>query len=113
MAKVVTTANMYLEEEFAADQIIDVSKLKKGLKEYQTVVAVGPHARDIKVGDLVCINPKRYAQLKYKKDELKEAMDEHYNQVVRYNFPMINIDGKDHLMIEDIDVEFIVNEFED
>ena len=34
--------------------------------EYQKVLAVGPNAKNIEVGDMVCIDPSRYVQLLHK-----------------------------------------------
>lgn len=34
--------------------------------EYQKVLAVGPNAKGVKVGDIVCIDPSRYVQLLHK-----------------------------------------------
>jgi hypothetical protein len=58
---VLTTKDIYTEEDGSG-----IIKLSGTLKEYQTVVAVGPMVRTIKVGDFVCINPKRYAVTRYK-----------------------------------------------
>ena len=41
------------------------------LKEYQKVVAVGPMVRTIAVGDVVSVNPKRYAVTKYDTNDVK------------------------------------------
>ena len=59
---VVTTMDKYTEAQLlAGSNIIDPSKTKQGVKEYQTVIAVGDSVRSIKEGDIVCINPSNYA----------------------------------------------------
>lgn len=109
--KIVTTANKYLDDDAKdANGIIDVSKMKTGLTEYQTVLAVGSYVKDIEVGDVVCINPDRYKVNKYRENSMKADIME--NTVVRYNFPMVNLDGQDCLLLDSADVEFVVEEYE-
>lgn len=85
---------------------------KGNLKEYQKVISVGPMVRSIQVGDLVCVNPKRYAVYKYKGDSLKGDM-EHMQKVVSYNFNVVKMDGIDYLLITDQDVDFVIEEYEE
>lgn len=59
----VVTMNCY-DRNYRTGSIIDSSKAGL-IKEYQTVVAVGPMVRDIKVGDVVFINPQRYLEIKH------------------------------------------------
>lgn len=107
--KIVTTMDMYIDET-KAGELIDVSKLKKGIKEYQTVISVGPSVRYVKEGDVVCINPERYAIRKYSNDSVKNDLLE--NTVTRYNFNVVKIEDKDYLLLDEADVEFIVKEYE-
>ena len=44
--------------------LIDSSKAGL-IKEYQTVVEVGPMVRGIEVGDVIFINPQRYLEIKH------------------------------------------------
>ena len=110
---ILTTAEKFTEQRFMpGTMIIDPTASKTGLKEYQTVLAVGDAVRGVKVGDLICINPERYAVRKYKKDSLKSDMDEYNNVVVSYNFHIVEVDGKDCLFIDDRDIDFVVEEYE-
>lgn len=107
--RIVTTMDMYVEDQTTTEGgIIDVSKLKQGIKEYQTVIAVGTTVRNLKAGDLVCINPDRYAVRKYSNNSVKNDILE--NAVTKYNFNVVSIDGKDYLLLDEADVEFIVEE---
>ena len=110
-SRVVTTANMYVDTDATlASGLVDVTKIKKGLSEYQKVVAVGPRCTMVKVGDVVCINPNRFIQRQYKENSLKADIME--NQIVRYNFPMVQIKGVDHLMIDEYsDIDFILKDW--
>ena len=108
----VTTMEMYVDSELTMPGgIIDVTKLKKGLKEYQKVLAVGSSVRNINVGDMVCINPSRYEVRKYEENSVKKDLYE--NNVVKYNFNVVNIDGKDCLLLDERDIDFVVEEYEE
>lgn len=106
----VTTMNKY-EEDVETNGIIDATKQEGTLKEYQTVLAVGTSVRDIKVGDVVMINPRNYAVRKYKDTSIKNDLD--MNPVITYNFNIINIDGEDCLLLQDRDIDYIIEEYEE
>lgn len=108
--RIVTSMDMYVEDQTLPGGIIDTSKLKQGIKEYQTVLAVGTSVKYVKEGDVVCINPARYAVRQFKENSLKSDIME--NAVVRYNFNVVRIDNKDCLLLDEADIEFIVEDFE-
>lgn len=109
--RIVTTMDMYVEEEQTSPSgILDVSKLKQGIKEYQTVVAIGTSVKNIKEGDIVCINPDRYAVRKFENNSMKNDIME--NVVTRYNFNVVKIEDTDYLMLDEADVEFVVEDYE-
>ena len=68
--------------------------------------------RDIKEGDLVMINPKRYAVKEHKEGSLKDGIIS-YNQVLRYDFPMVEINHTNHLFLHDQDIDFVITDFEE
>ena len=110
---VVTTMDKYTEAQLlAGSNIIDPSKTKQGVKEYQTVIAVGDSVRSIKEGDVVCINPANYAQKKYASNGLKDGI-EGMQEGTRYDFNVVLIDGKECLILHDRDIEFVVVAFEE
>ena len=108
---IVTTMNLYEDDSITESGLIDTRKQKGALKEYQTVLAVGSTVRDVKVGDVVCINPIRYAQYKNDKKSLKDAISD--NPIVGFNFNVVEIDGKDCLMIYDQDIRYIIEDYEE
>lgn len=108
---VVTTTERYLEDVYLPGGLLDVSKRQGGLKEYQEVVAVGDTVRNIKVGDLVCINPMRFAVKQHQEGSLKDGVITD-NPVVKYNFDVILIDDKEHLLLTDRDINFVIEEYE-
>lgn len=60
---IVVTTNCY-DVNYKTGSIIDSSKAGN-IKEYQTVIAVGPMAKGIEVGDVIFINPHRYLEIKH------------------------------------------------
>lgn len=93
--------------------VIDPTK-SGAVKEYQKVVAIGPMVRGIEVGDTVFINPSRYVVMKHKKGTLEDGVIKD-NPVVGYNFDIVNIDGVDHLFLQDNDIKYVaeVEEFDE
>lgn len=107
---IVTTMNSY-DEDVTVAGIIDTRKQKGALKEYQIVIAVGSAVRDIKPGDMVCINPIRYAQYKHDKSSLKDLATN--NPITGYNFNVVEIDGKDCLLLHDQDIRYVIEDYEE
>ena len=106
----VTTKDEYTKEDLNKGGLI--VKVEGTLKEYQKVVAVGPLVRGIQVGDLVCINPKRYAKYKHNPGSLKDGVITD-NPVVSYNFNVIELDHISHLLLTDQDIDFVIEEWEE
>ena len=107
----ITTMDKY-EQDVKIGGLIDTSKQQGGLKEYQKVLAVGSSVRDIKVGDIVCVNPTRFAVRKHQAGSLKDGIVTD-NPVTTYNFDVVEMDGKQCLLLQDRDIDFIIEEWED
>lgn len=102
----ITTMNRYEQDvKVKGTDLIDSSK-SNAVKEYQTVVAVGPMVRGIEVGDTVFINPNRYAVMKHKAGSLQDGVIKD-NPVIGYNFDIVEIDGVNHLYLQDSDIKFV------
>lgn len=110
---IITTANVYEESQINGGVIDDEGKLEGKFKEYQTVVAVGPHVRDVQVGDLVIINPSAYCKPRHKTkaDSIKGLMGEDEVEMI-VEFPIIDINGEPHLFLFDRDIDLIIEEKE-
>ena len=104
----ITTMNKY-EHDVNTKGLI--TKTEGGLKEYQTVLAIGDSVRGIKVGDLVCVNPSRFAVRKHREGSLKDGVITD-NPVTSYNFDVVELDDKPCLLLQDRDIEFIIEDFE-
>lgn len=107
----ITTMDKY-EDDVITGGIIDTHRQKGSVKEYQKVVAVGSLVRDIKVGDMVLINPKNYRVLKHEKGSLKDGVVTD-NPVVGYNIPTVEINGELFMYLNDNDIEYVVEEYEE
>ena len=106
---IITTMNRY-EDDDSSDTLI--KNTSGSLKDYQTVVAVGGSVRDIKAGDVVQIDPSRYAQKQHREDSLKNGIVSD-NPVMSYNFKTILIDGEQCLLLYDSDISYIIEEYEE
>lgn len=111
LSTVVTTAEKYKEDETTSSGLIDPTKKKGTLKEYQRVVAVGEFVKNINVGDLVCVDPRDYAVKKFSPNSVKN--DLMHNEVVGYNFNIVELDGVPHLLLKDRDITFVVEDYEE
>lgn len=107
----ITTMDKY-EKDVKIGGLIDTARQQGGLKEYQKVLAVGSSVRDIKVGDVVCVNPARFAVRKHQAGSLKDGVVTD-NPVTTYNFDVVEMDGKQCLLLQDRDIDFIIEEWED
>lgn len=110
--KILTTMCKYEEDEMTAGGLIDSTKTQGTIKEYQTVVAVGNSVRNVKVGDLVCVNPERYAVKKHEAGSLKDGVITD-NPVIKYNFNIMELEGVPHLLLDENDVSFIITDYEE
>lgn len=104
---ILITADKF-EKEMVVNGVIVAGK--GDLKLWQTVTAVGPTVRDIKVGDKVMIIPDHFAVKKYNKNSVQNDLDN--NPVLTYNFPFETVDDeegnpKDYLYISDNDVRYV------
>lgn len=108
----ITTMDKYEADVFTGSGLIDATKQQGGLKEYQKVLAIGSSVRDLKEGDLVCINPSRFAVKKHKEGTLKDGVISD-NPVVTYNFDIVEMDGNQCLLLQDRDIDFIIEEYEE
>lgn len=107
----ITTMEKY-EEDVITSGLIDKNKQKGSVKEYQKVVAVGSFVKEIKVGDMVLINPKNYRILKHEEGSLKNGVITD-NPVVGYNIPTVEINGESFMYLNDNDIEYIIEDYEE
>lgn len=107
---IITTMDKY-EEDVKENGVIVANKQAGTIKEYQKVVAVGTTVRDIKVGDLVMINPRNYAVKKYQENSIKNDIE--MNPVIGYNFNIIEMADGQYLLLQDRDIDYIIEDYEE
>ena len=98
----VTTMNKYEDDGFKNGVIV---KQAGSLKEYQTVLAVGPAVRNIEVGDMVMINPSRYAKMKHNEGSLKNGIVAD-NPIIGYEFRTVTINDEECLYLQSQDIMY-------
>lgn len=108
---VITTMERYPKSSVITNGVIGLKNLEGTVMEYQKVIAIGNTVRDVKVGDIVHINPIRYAQFKNIPGSIKDGIQE-TNPVVKYNIPTIELDGVECLKLDAADIDYIVDEYE-
>lgn len=109
--RIITSMCTYEKDQYNGN-LLDTTKQKGSLKEYQTVLAVGTTVRDINVGDVVCIDPTRYMVTKHRDRSLQgNIMGD--DMAIGYKFNTIRLGDQECLMLFDQDISFIVEESED
>ena len=106
---IVTTGDKF-EKDVTVGGIIQQDQKKGDLKLYQKVLAVGSAVRDIKVGDMVMINPIAYVRKKYSKDSVQNDMDN--NPTLSINIPTVPVtdekgNTQECLLLTDRDIQFV------
>ena len=120
--RIVTTHKRYSREEALTVGGIFTNMEGKTM-EYQRVLAVGPSVRGVKVGDLVCIDPSRYAQLLHKEGLTnidKKITSDDMRMAAIFPLETIYTQGEDGIetsetvmVLYDSDVIYVVPEYED
>lgn len=109
--KIVVTMDRYKDDQNSG-ALVDTKKLKGTVKDVQTIVAVGSNSAGLSPGDMVVINPTRYAVMKHNEGSLKNGVIED-NPVIGYNFPVIELNGVDHMLLDTQDIDYVIEEYED
>lgn len=110
---VVTTTEKYSQDGITSAGLVDPTRVQGQLKEYQKVVAVGPSVRNCKPGDLVKIDPSRYATYAQRRTpNVAEEIEGYKRQLTGYNFRVVELDGEKCLLLQDSDIEYVIEEYE-
>lgn len=94
---------------------MDVARAGK-VMEVQTIVSVSDMAaaRGFKVGQTVLISFNRYGIPVQVKNTLKTSIEgeEDYNAKLKFEIPVVDINGVEHLKLLFSDIEYIVEDYE-
>lgn len=111
---IITTAKKYVGELTTSGGIIlDTTRMDGSLNPYQTVISVGSMTKDIKEGDIVKLNFKRYAKASHVPGAIDEAQNKQFdNMSITYEIPMIVLNDEECLFVQSADVEYVVEDYE-
>lgn len=108
---VVTTMDKYTADEVDGKIITSMRETAGSVKEIQTVLAVGSMVHDIKEGDMVKVDPMRYAQFKDKrKNSVVNGMEEYHNEITGFNIPVIELDHKQCMYLDQKDIVYVITD---
>ena len=109
---VLVTAQRYVgEATTAGGLIIDTTKMEGGLNPFQRVIAAGTMVKDVKEGDIVKINFKRYAKAQHRPGAIDEAQNKQFdNMSIVYEVPMVPVGDQEYLLIQINDIEYVVED---
>lgn len=113
---ILTTYNKYTTPETVeGSDIIDPAKAKIMVKEYQQVLEVGNQVRLVKPGDIIVINPMKYAKYKQvlQKNSLRNDTQQYKNEIVGFDFPIVEVNDQEYLLLDERDILYIVEEAEE
>lgn len=106
--KVLVTCDTY-EEDYFEDGIITHGKGEP--KMIQRVISCGSSA-PVVAGQLIKINPIRYAKMKHNHNSIKDNVMED-NSVVAYVLPIIPVGDEICMLLEARDIDYIIEEFDE
>ena len=96
--KILVTCDKYTEpEKIDNTDIIDPAKAKIMIRSTRGVLAVGNMVRLVVPGDIIAINPMKYAKFKQvaQKNSLSERTYSNIRkEVVGFDFPTMEVDGE-------------------
>jgi hypothetical protein len=108
---IVTTATRYVGDTINKAGLIVPNKMEGQLNPFQRVVSVGKMVNDIKEGDIVKLNFKRYLVPLQVPGKIEDNVQSS-NMKGTYEIPMIDLDGVPHLFLQSNDVEFVIEDCE-
>lgn len=108
---IVTTCDRYTEDSTIGESVVlDAKKTAGAYKSYQKVIAVGDSVRNVKVGDIVEINPSRYIRRKYDDNSIRNDLVE--NPTMYVDIPMVYLNDEGYFLIQENDVSYVIEEYE-
>lgn len=108
---IITTAQKYASTMTTESGILLTNKMEGQLNIFQQVIAVGTTVRDVKPGDVVCINFSRYLKAKHVPGVIQDNVQSDTLQGY-YEIPQVEMDGKQFLFLQNNDIEYVVEEYE-
>lgn len=104
---VVTTLNVY-EDDLYENGIITHGKGEPMME--QIVISAGPNT-PFTEGQVIHINPIRYAKKKHREGSLKDGVIED-NPIIDYILPIMLVGDKPVLFLQSRDIDYIISEYD-
>lgn len=105
---VVTTATRFVGDQHYKTEsgiLYDTRKMDGMMNPLQRVVSVGNMVKDLKEGDIVCIDFSRYAIADHRPGKIENNVET--DQLgYKYSFPVVNIDGQECLFLQNNDITY-------
>ena len=105
---VVTTATRFVGDQHYKTEsgiLYDTRKMDGMMNPLQRVVSVGNMVKDLKEGDIVCIDFSRYAIPDHRPGKIENNVET--DQLgYKYSFPVVNIDGQECLFLQNNDITY-------
>ena len=109
---IVTTAKTFVGPVTTeSGLLLDTTKMEGSMNPYQWVVEVGDMVKNIKPGEIVRINFKRYLKAKHVPGVIEDNIQSD-NLSATYEIPMVRVNGQDYLFIQNNDIEFVVSDYD-
>jgi len=109
---VVTTANRYSGDQVETGTgIVLPNKMRGTLNQFQTVIAAGAQAAGVKEGDVVRLNFSRYLVPRHVPGKLEDNVRTD-SLSAGYEIPAMDIDGRECLMVQYNDIDFVVEDYD-
>lgn len=111
---IITTAKTYVGDQTTkGGLLLDGTRRAGELNCYQTVLAVGEMCKDVKEGDIVKLNYKRYLRVDHNGGMIDKGMNKQYDKMnVVYEIPKIEMNEQDCLFLQSADIEYIVEDYD-
>lgn len=112
---IIVTKDKYGVDDVPQGALLNAKQIQGALKEYQTVIAIGSAVRDVKVGEVVMIDPRQYAKYKpYKAgDGMRDGIEGKEREIIGYDIPTVEMDGREYMVIQERDITFVIEESEE
>ena len=108
---VITTARRYVGD--VKNEAGIIVNMEGNLNPYQQVVSVGDMVHDVKEGDVVKLNFKRYAKAKHTPGAIDQENNIQADDMkMSYELPIITINDDICLYMQNNDIEYVVTDYE-
>ena len=115
--RILVTCNREKETSlvYTGTKILDANKVSKSggdICPFQEVLAVGGSVRNVKPGDIVCINIGHFAVKKYAEGDFRDGIQSMDNKTINFRIPVVEVNDETLMYIDEADVDYVVTDYE-